>query len=187
MDYKAKIAEAQAKMDRLKAKIGAAADGAKTAREMKKEEIAANIAALDRELDELDAAIDSAITQNIADTEAAMDLIEEAFDQQMEEDIATAKGHVAAAKENARLARERRESRLNSLKLRAQMNVNAAKAKVAEKKEERDKSKQEQRIADLLMYADKCGEMSYAFALETEMTILEAAAEAADYIEKYGE
>ncbi len=40
----------------------------------------------------------------------------------------------SADKENVRLAKELGESKINALKLKSQMNVNAAKAKIAEKK-----------------------------------------------------
>ena len=66
------------------------------------------------------------------------------------------------------------------------MNFNAAKAKITEKKAV-DKSKRERRIVDLLDYADNRQQLVYAMAFEAEFAILEAAAEAADYIEKYGE
>lgn len=187
MDYKAKLAEAQAKMDELKIKIGSAADNAKAAYQMNKEEIAANIAELDAKLDTLSSAIDAQIESDIEDANAAVDLIDEAITQQLNDDIATAEGHINAARENIRLAKERSDSKLNSLKLRVQMNVNAAKAKITEKQEAHDKTKQEQRIVNLLDYADNCQQLAYAMALEAELTILEAAAEAADYAEKYGE
>ena len=93
----------------------------------------------------------------------------------------------SADKENVRLAKELGESKIDALKLKAQMNVNAAKAKIAEKKEAVDKSKQERRIVDLLDYADNRQQLAYAAAQEAEFTTLEAAAEAADYIDKYGE
>lgn len=187
MDYKTRIAEAQAKMDELKVKIGAAADNAKAAYQMNKEEIEANIAELDTKLDTLSAAIDAQIENDIEDANAAADLIDEAVTQQINDGIATAEGYMNAARENIRLAKERRDSKINSLKLRVQMNVNAAKAKITEKQEAHDKTKQEQRIINLLDYADNCQQLAYAMALEAELTILEAAAEAADYVEKYGE
>lgn len=68
-----------------------------------------------------------------------------------------------------------------------QANINAAKAKITEKKEAHDKAEQEQRIINLLDYADRCQELALALALESEASILEAASDAADYMEKYGE
>ena len=92
----------------------------------------------------------------------------------------------SADKENVRLAKELGESKINALKLKSQMNVNAAKAKIAEKKS-RWQVQQERRIVDLLDYADNRQQLAYAAAQEAEFTTLEAAAEAADYIDKYGE
>ena len=165
MGIKAKIAETQGKINEMKAKVNETAEMAKTAGRMKKEEIQADIAALD----------------------AAIDALDKAVDEQIESDIATAKGEINAAKENARLAKERCDSKLNAILLRAQMNVNAAKAKVKEKKAALEKADQEQRILDLLDYADKCQQLAVAMSMEADWAFLAAAAEATDYTEKYGE
>ena len=93
----------------------------------------------------------------------------------------------SAAKENVRPAKGLGESKIDALKLKSQMNVNAAKAKITEKKEAVDNSKQELCIVYLLDYADNCQQLAYATALEAGFTILETAAEAANYIDKYGE
>ena len=62
-----------------------------------------------------------------------------------------------------------------------------ARDNIAEKKEARDKEAQERRIIDLLDYADNCQELALALAAESNLAILEAAAEAAEYAEKYGD
>ena len=67
------------------------------------------------------------------------------------------------------------------------MRVNAAKEKIAQIKTEKEKSKQEQRIADLFDYAEDCRQLALAMALEAELTVLEAVAEIADCEEKYGD
>lgn len=190
MDYKQKLAEAQERMDKLKTKIGETADKSKAALKMKKSEIDSNLAKLDAELDlELDALeadLNAQIEKDLKDVNAAMDLFDKDINNEFESDIAAVEGTVNAAKDNVRMAKERRDSKINSLKLRAQMNVNAAKAKIAEKQASRDKAKQEQRIVDLLDYADNCQKLALALAIDAEMAILEAAAEAADHAEKYG-
>ena len=96
-------------------------------------------------------------------------------------------GDFAAAEENARLIRERRDAKCSNVKLRTEMKVNAAKEKIAEHREARDKAAQEQWIYDLLEYAEGCYEMAYAWALEAEYTLMEAAYKIDYYNEKFGE
>ena len=95
-------------------------------------------------------------------------------------------GDFAAAEENARIIRERRDAKCSNAKLRTEMKVNAAKDKVAERKYALDKASQEQWILDLLEYANGCYEMAYAWALEAEYTMMEAAYEIDYYVEKFG-
>ena len=176
MTYEERIAAAQAKMEAFKAKMAAAADKAKAAHAMKKEEIAAAIAEINADLDELDAAV----AEEFADYDAAVDA-------QIDDQIATVEGDIAAAEENVRLAKERRDSKIYAIKLKAQMKAEALKEKIAEKREERDMAAQECYILDLLEYAQYCQQIAYAAAVEADLTLLEAAEVAADYIEKYGE
>ena len=96
-------------------------------------------------------------------------------------------GEFAAAEENARLIRERRDAKCSNAKLRTEMKVNAAKEKLAERREERDKAAQEQWIFDLLEYAEGCYEMAIAWALEAEYTLMEADYEIDYYNKKFGE
>lgn len=42
-------------------------------------------------------------------------------------------------------------------------------------------------ILDLLNYAESCQQVAFAAAIEADMTLLEAAEVAAEYVEKYGE
>ena len=67
------------------------------------------------------------------------------------------------------------------------MNMEARKEKITAKKDARDKAKQEQRIEELLDYADSCQVMALSWALEMESALLAASEEAADYVEKYGD
>lgn len=187
MNFKERLEASQKKIDEIKGKINETSEAAKNAGQMKKDEIQANIKELDAQIEEFDKAVDAQIESDIAEMDAAFDEMDKAIEAQVEDDIATVQGEINAAKENIRLAKERGDSKINSIRLRAQMNVNAAKAKITEKKEAHDKAEQEQRIINLLDYADRCQELALALALESEASILEAASEAADYMEKYGE
>ena len=165
MTMKERLAQSQAKMDEMKARVAKASEKAKNARQMRREEIEAEMVEIDRAIEELDHQIDA----------------------QIADDIATFEGDIAAEETNRAIARERRESKKNTALLKAQMRVNAAKERVAEKKAAKERDAQEKRIADLLDYADRCQETAIAYALEAEANIFAAARETAEYIEKYGE
>lgn len=198
MTYEERIAAAQSKMDAFKAKMAATAEKAKAARAMKKEEIAAAIAEINADLNELDAALaedyakfdgavkefDAAIAEDYAKYDAA---VAERMDARIDDKIATAEGNINAAKENLRLAKERSDSKIYAFKLKAQMKAEAIKQKLADKRAEKDKAAMEMYIIDLLDYAECCQQVAFAAAIEADMTLLQAAEIAADYIEKYGE
>ena len=160
MEMKERLAASQAKMDELKAKISGAADNAKAAHEMKKAELEETLAEIDAEFEAFD---------------AATELIAEEISAEMDDDIATIEGDIAAAKENRRIRKERAESKRNSARLRAQMNVNAAKDRIAEKKKAKEQAKREDRALDLLDYADRCQALAMTMTLDAEHAILEAA------------
>ena len=103
-----------------------------------------------------------------------------------QESYNTVQGEINAVKENMRLAGERSEEKRNAVLLRAQMSVENAKDKVAERKEALDKAGQEAWIMDLLDYADRCQEYACAWAMEAEYTMIQVADEIKDYNEKYG-
>ena len=127
--------------------------------------------------------IKTKISSTVGDAQAAVELTKEVLDDR----IAELKGNINANAENARLAAEKGKSKFNSALLKAQMSIEAARDNIAEKKEARDKEAQERRIIDLLDYADNCQELALALAAESNLAILEAAAEAAEYAEKYGD
>ena len=155
-----------------------------------------------KQIDDLNAAVDLAeekAEQDIAKVKAAFTLDKSTaeaianeptkFDdiqKGTEEQIARAKGDIAAAEEDIRLTREERARKRDALQLRVQMKVNNAKEQVAERKEARDKAAQEAWILDLLDYADNCYGMAYAWALEAEYTLMEAAYELDYYNERFG-
>ena len=222
MTFEEKYAAQGRKLDELKAKLDAAIDARKVAREKTREQIAADIDALDARIDEFNASVDAKIDAKVDEIDAKMDAKADEISAKMDRaeekmeanavkaksamtlDKATAEavaneptklaelekktaGDFAAAEENARLIRERRDAKCSNAKLRTEMKVNAAKEKVAERKEARDKAAQEQWIVDLLAYAEGCYEMAYAWALEAEYTLMEAAYEIDYYNEKFGE
>ena len=222
MTFEEKYAAQGRKLDELKAKLDAAIDARKVAREKTREQIAADIDALDARIDEFNASVDAKIDAKVDEIDAKMDAKADEIcakvdraEEKMEESAAKAKsamtldkataeavaneptklaelekktaGDFAAAEENARLIRERRDAKCSNAKLRTEMKVNAAKEKVAERKEARDKAAQKQWILDLLAYAEGCYEMAYAWALEAEYTLMEAAYEIDYYNEKFGE
>ena len=176
MTYEERIAAAQAKMESFKAKMAAAAEKAKAAHTMKKEEINAAIAEINADLDELD----EAIAEEFDEYNAAVNA-------QIDDQLATVEGDLAAAEENSRLAKERRNSKIFAIKLKAQMKAEALKEKIADKKAEREKAEMEDYILDLLDYAQYCQQIAFAAAVEADLTLLDAAAAAAEYVEKYGE
>lgn len=176
MTYEERIAAAQAKMEKFKAKMAATAEKAKAARAMKKEEISAAIDEINADLEEL--------YESIADDYAEF---EAGVEAEIDDQIATVDGDIAAAEENMRLAKERRNSKIYALKLKAQMKTEAIKDKIDDRRAEKDKAAMENYIIDLLDYAESCQQVAFAAAIEADMTLLEAAEIAADYIEKYGE
>ena len=126
--------------------------------------------------------LDKATAEAVANEPTRIDDIQRGTAEQ----VARAKGDVAMAKENSRLAQEARDSKRDSIRLRTQMRVNSAKSKIAERKEAADKAEQEEWIFDLLEYADSCYETAYAWALEAEYTLMEAAYEIDYYNERFG-
>ncbi len=146
-------------------------------------------AQINSDLDSMDAefdAFDEQVADDINDINAGLDMMDEAFDKQVDDDVATIEGDINAAKENVRLAKERTGDKIDAIKLKLQMNIDAAKAKISDSKKAVSKANQEQHISDLLEYADNCQQLAFAMALEAELTLLEADTEIADYNEKYG-
>ena len=232
MTFEEKYAAQGRKLDELKAKLDAAVDARKLAREKTREEIAADIDALDAKIDEFNASVDAKIDAKAEEIDAKMDAkaeeIDAKIDAKAEEvsakaeevgvkveqgaakaksaltlDKATAEavaneptrlaelekrtaGDFAAAEENARLIRARRDAKCSNAKLRTEMKVNAAKEKIAVRRDAADKASQEAWILDLLDYAEGCYEMAYAWAMEAEYTMMEAAYEIDYYNDRWG-
>ena len=215
MTFEEKYAAQGRKLDELKAKLDASIDARKIAREKKLEEIAADIDALDAKIDAFNASVDTKLDAKADEPQAdkisaGMDSAEAkleagaakakaamTLDKADAESIANEKtgvdaiqkqtaGDFAVAEENARMIRERRDAKCSNAKLRTEMKVKAAKEKIAVRREELDKAAQEDWILDLLDYANSCYEMAYAWALEAEYTMMEAAYEIDYYTKRFG-
>lgn len=234
MTFEEKYAAQGRKLDELKAKLDSAIDAGRIAREKNREEIIAEMEALDARIDEFNASVDAKLEAKADEIDNRIDTTVDKIDarindqaekisaqmdnaeDKLEANIAKAKsaftldqataesiankpnrvideiqkqtaGDAAAAAENVRLIRERRDAKFSNARLRTEMKVNAAKEKVAERKEAFDKAAQEEWILDLLNYADGCYEMACEWAIEAEAALMEAAYEINDYTEKYGE
>ena len=159
----AKADELDAKLDTQADKSGAGMDGAEAKRE-------AGVAKAKAAM-----TLDKADAESIANEKTGVDAIQK-----------QTAGDFAVAEENARMIRERRDAKCSNAKLRTEMKVKAAKEKIAVRKEELDKAAQEDWILDLLDYANSCYEMAYAWALEAEYTMMEAAYEIDYYNERFG-
>ena len=126
--------------------------------------------------------LDKATAESVADTPTGIDLIQRGTEEQ----FAGAVGHTAANEENARRLQELRDGKRSSVLLRAKMNAENAKEKIAARREAIDKAAQEEWILDLLEYADSCYLMAYSWITEAEFTVMEALNEIHDYTERYG-
>ncbi len=191
MDFNERLEKSHARMDELKAKIAASGEKAKKARELKKEEIKADMAEVDKALEKFADEVEASVNQSLDVSGKALnqfaDDVEDGVNKAMKGAEDSVEGGINAVTANAVLADERREQKINSLRLQAQMNKEARQEKVTAKKDAVNKEMQERRIVELLDYAESCQELTLAMALETEAAVLEAAAEIAEYNEKYGE
>mgnify|MGYP003571508865 CR=1 FL=1 len=122
-------------------------------------------------------------TKDAIDTAKIMGM--EAQDK-VNEAISDAKSNVNAMKENYRIFSERAKGKASAELLKAQMNIDSAKADLAAKKEAHDKAKLEEYIEDMTEYAQACLELSLLAAEEAKLATLEAIASQAEYDEKYG-
>ena len=187
-----KLEEIAADIDALDAKIDAFNASVDAKLDAKADELDAK---LDAQADKISAGMDSAeakLEAGAAKAKAAITL-----DKADAESIANEKtgvdaiqkqtaGDFAVAEEIARMIRARRDAKCRTAKLRTEMKVKAAKEKIAVRKEELDKAAQEDWILNLLDYANGCYEMAYAWALEAEYTMMEAAYEIDYYTKRFG-
>lgn len=176
MTFEEKLSARERQMDEMRAKLINAVNTRKQDFQDPSDEIAAEIAKLDAAF-----TLDKETAENVANEATAIDEIQKGTAEQ----IASAKGDIATADENARRARESRERKRDALQLRTQMKVNSAKEKIAARKEAKDKAEQEAFILDLLDYAESCYEMANSWLYEAEYTMMEATHEFYYYNERF--
>lgn len=104
----------------------------------------------------------------------------------IDEMASESKSNLNALKENFRIFSEKAKGKASSELLKAQMNIDVAKEKLAAKKEAHDKASLENYIEDVTEYASACIELSILAAEEAKHATLEAIAAQQEYDEKYG-
>ena len=215
MNFEERLAQTQAKLEELKAKINESLESAKAARQADRKEamiaqakinaaiedfgrdvaaqVYCDVNSMQKEFEADAAALNEAIEQiddkinaKIAEGAKKYDEAGENLMAKVDDGLATVEGDVNAAAENRRLAKERSDSKLNATRLKVQMHQEEVKSRIEAKKTELDKAAQEELIADLLDYADDCQMIAYAYAMEAELAITDACEEIQDYEAKYG-
>ena len=145
-------------------------------------EIKAKLDELDRKINELgEKTKDDLDTAKIKATYA-----KDEAKEKIEEKKKEYRGSIEALKENLRMSAEKVEGRASAELLKAQMNIDVAKERVAAKKEAYDKAKMEEYIDEVIMYAESCVELSILAAKEAKLAVLEAVAAQTEYEERYG-
>ena len=96
------------------------------------------------------------------------------------------KSNINVARENFRVFSEKAKGKASAELLKAQMNMDVAKEKLAEKKEAHDKESLEKYIEELTEYASACAELSILAAEEAKLAALKAIEAEQEYDEKYG-
>ena len=175
MDYKERVARAKERMTELKEGIEIAENAVKSDRDRKMQEVDNKLYDLNVRLNQYDQKVIAEMNREIEEYNKACDALE-----------ADVKGDIAAAEENLRIVKEKQDSKLNSARLKAQMNVHAIKARRIERLENMDKAAWNSYIAYLLDYAEDCQTIAEAYALEAELAIYEAVAEIEEYEKAYG-
>ena len=215
MNFEERLAQTQAKLEELKAKINASFDSAKEVYNADKKETMIKVAKMDAAIEdfgkdvaaqiycdvsslkqeaEADAAamsealgnIDTKIDAKLGSDMEKYDAAAEKLQAKVDDDLATIEGDINAAEENVRLAKERKNSKLNATRLKLQMHQEEVKNRIEAKKTAIDKAAQEELIMDLLDYADDCQQIAYSYVMEAELAILDACDEIEEYEAKYG-
>ena len=187
MSIDERIEQSNQKMDEVKSKANASAERSKNAHKMNKQEIEDNMQVICDEIDDLnEALLDDEARKNVEAINESLDEIGDEIIKDVNDRIETIEGNHYAAQEDRRIRRERTKSKLDALGLKLQMNREAHKDKIANRKMEKDIKKTEKHIEELLDYADSCGEFAISLIIEAEYSVMEAMAEAAELEEKYG-
>lgn len=186
MDFDARMKQAEERMKLLKEGIQIAADAVKmdqqNERDRKLDQLNDTLDAFDAKLDEYDQRILEKMDKEIDDLAVYAAVME----AQANEDAKAIKGDIEAARENLRLADEYSTGKLNSSRLRAQMNLSEARARKIRRLEEMDKEAWSLYICDLFDYAENCQDMAEAYAYESKLALTQARDEIKLFEEKYG-
>ena len=126
------------------------------------------------------------LTDKIKDSAETLAIYGMEATDQIGKKIQESKGDLEAFKENYRIVSERVKSKLSSELLKAQMNYQVTKEKVATMKKEYDKDKLSHYIDEQLEYAENCVMLSQYAAEEAKVAFLEAMKAQKEYDEKYG-
>ena len=148
---------------------------------MKKAEIDAAIDAINADLDELEAAVAADYAEYQAAVDAQIDTQVDTINAQIDTQYATADGMAAAAAENARIAKARRDSKLNSLKLKAQMKAEVLKERIDDRRESAEEAEMDAYVLELMDYAECCQQMAFAAAVEADLILLETASGCSEF------
>ena len=181
MTKEERIAAKQAKIQAMKDKMAAAAEKAKNAHTMKKAEIDAAIDSIIADLDELDAIVASDYAEYEAAVDKQIDKQIDTLNAQIDDQYATAAGEQAAAEENARLAKARRDRKINSLKLKAQMKAEVLKERIDDRRESAEEAEMDAYVLELMDYAECCQQMAFSAAVEADLILLEAASGCSEF------
>lgn len=193
MNFDERLAQTQAKMDDLKAKINETLDTKKEDREAKRanalDKINAFVSdpdALNKVFEKIDEKIETAIVEGMDSAADAIDGLDGKIDRKVDEQVEAIEGDFFAAKEDMRISQEKYESKLNADRLEIQMRLEAARDKIRAKRDSVDKGIQEEAIMELLDYADMCQEIAYSYANEAQLAVLDACDMIDKYEKKYG-
>ena len=182
MNYQERLEKYEERKKLLKEGIAIAADAVKKDRQAADYRMETKLDDFNERLDAYDAKAISKMNKDLEEYNRKCD----AMDAKIDDDLKTIEGDFVAAEENLRIAKEKHDSKLNTARLKAQMNIHAAKARRIERLENMDKAAWQNYINYLFDYAEDCQDIAEAYALEAELAIYEAMLEIAEYEKTYG-
>ena len=134
------------------------------------------LAALSQDLEEL--------SKKTAEAAETAKVEREIREEQIQEQISTTKGDIAAMQENLRIAEEENKSKLSAALLKAQMSI---RAKIEDRMAARDKRLLELYIDDHIDYILDCYDSAALLIANAQLAILETLDAAIEYEARYGE
>ena len=140
---------------------------------------------MQEEIAELNKKID-ALQEKMAKNAEIIDEKRNATKEQIDAEISKAKDSVESAKDRAKASAESIKGAAAEEVSKFQAGIDAAKQKIADKKEAIDKHRLEKYIDDTIDYSASCLNVALVAAEEAKLAALEAIAAQMDYIEKYG-